>query len=514
MPDSSHAINDRRRVSADGSTPGYEEGRAGLLVPKSFGYSRTFEAANWSRNRAWRPIVAQDARFTNTPLVRTTLMSHARALVENNGLVGGALDDTKRYTIADGIYPLPLTGDTGLDRELRGDFLQWAKIADVRGMFHLFETAEQQVFTQDCDGDNFTLLTSTDPGNPAGFPKIQLLRGHRCGNAGGKGETVNDGFFDGVRADRVGAPAFYRMLDPDDASKFTDYPAQGVIHGIDASHPDQIRGLSAIRRGINGMFDAKETMGFMHTKIKTDAQRAAVIKNSTGEVEEDVYDEPINQENLSPMTFEMLTGGELLRLGPGEEIQSVSGDNPGALFMPWMEFSFRDFAVGYGYPLEFIWKSDLGSAAQRFMLKKAQRRFNQRRNLFLIPKWFTRIYLFWLARMIVRKAYKRVPNWWKVGWQVTSPDLSIDAGRDSAAALNEMRFGSKSLHEDAGERGRYWLELREEVDLEADDLVTRAKKLAAKQDIDLQMAIALLQQRTPNGNLAVAAPAAPAPAGE
>ncbi len=270
-----------------------------------------------------------------------------------------------------------------------------------------------------------------------------------------------------------------------------------------------MRGLSAIRRGMEGMFDARESMGFMHTKIKQDAARATVIKNSTGQVEDEVYDEEVNQgAAVTDLTYEMLTGGEIIRLGPGEEIQSVSGDNPGALFIPWLEFSKRNFATGYHLPLEFLWKCDIGSAAQRFLLRKAQRRFAARRNLLVIPKWLRQIYFYWLSRMIVRKAYKRVPNWYRVGWQVTSADLSIDAGRDSAAALNELRFGSKSLHEDAGERGRHWEDVRAEIDLEADDLVARAKILAKKQDIPMEMALALLQMRTPNGNPA----AAPAPA--
>ena len=513
MP-SSHPVRDHRRFTVEGAPSGtaipsgYHEANAGLLVPRSYAFSRTYEAANWSRTRAYRPTVATDASKTITPAVRTTLMSHGRNLNENDGFVGGAIDDTGRYTWADGIYPLPLTGDTGLDRTLREDFLEWCPIADVAGFFHLFELGVMQVTNQDVDGDNFTLLTSTDPGNPVGFPKIQLLRGHRVGNAGS--EKLNDGFFDGVSLDRSGTRRKFRVLDPD-ADGFTDYDASGVLHLLEGNAPDQIRGVSAIRRGINGRFDSREAMQAMHTKIKMDAKRATVIKNSTGLVEDDVYDEEQNAgAQPQDLTYEMFADGEIIRLGPGEELQSESGDNPGALFMPWMEFSKRDFAAGYGYQLEFIWKSDLPKAAQLFMLKKAQRRFNQRRNLQVIPKWLKRIYLFWLSRMILRKRYRRVPNWYKVAWQITSPDLSLDGGRESAANLNELRAGSRSLHEDAAERGRYWLELREEKDLEARDLLDRAKAIVAHYGgaVTMEMAIAQLQMLTPNGN----GPAAPAPA--
>lgn len=504
-----HTVRDRRRVTTQGTPTGYQASGGGILVPLNFAFSRTYDAANYSRNRGWRQTIAADSKQTITPAVRTTLMSHGRYLSEVDGFVGGAIDETARYTIADGIYPLPLTGDTGLDRQLRNDFLEWANVADLRGVFHLFELAVMQSSTMDTDGDNFTVKTSTDPGNPAGYPKIQLLRGHRVGGTGAKDEDAN--FFDGVfNAPSTGAPQRYRVLDPEDPSQFQDLPASGVIHCFEGIHPEQIRGLSAIRRGMEGMFDARESMGFMHTKIKQDAARATVIRNSTGQVEDEVYDEDVNQgAAVTDLTYEQLCGGEIIRLGPGEEIQSVSGDNPGALFMPWMEFSKRNFATGYHLPLEFLWKCDVGSAAQRFLLRKAQRRFAARRNLLVIPKWFRQIYFYWLTRMMVRKAYKRVPNWYRVAWQVTSADLSIDAGRDSAAALNELRYGSRSLHEDAAERGRDWNDVRAEIDLEAADLVVRAKKMAAAQDITMELAIALLQMRTPNGNPA-AATAAPA----
>ena len=515
MPAPAHTVRDRRRVTPDGPNTsaalpsGYQESNAGLLIPRSYAYSRTYEAANWSRTRTWRPTVATDSSRELTPAVRTVMMSHGRGLYENSGFVGGSIDDTGRYTWADGIYPLPLTGDPGLNRELRDDFLEWCPIADAGGFFHLFELGNMQVTTEDVDGDNFTILTSTDPGNPLGYPKVQLLRGHRVGNYGGEKDSA--GFVDGIARDRAGIRRTVRVLNPD-GDGFVDYDAAGVLHMMQGVTPDQVRQCSAIRRGINGMFDSREAMAAMHTKIKIDAKRATVIKNSQNGYDSTKYDDEVNEgvaaENL---TFEMFADGEIIRLEPGEELQSESGDNPGQLFMPWMEFSFRDYAAGYGYPLEFLWKADLPKGALLFMLKKAQRRFQQRRNMQVIPKWLRRIYFYWLACMIRRKRYPRVPNWNKVAWQVTSPDLSLDGGRESAANLNEIRAGTRSLTEDAAERGRYWQELRAEKDAEARDLLDRAAAIVADYGgaVTMEMAIAQLQMLTPNGNGPAVSPPAP-----
>ena len=59
-------------------------------------------------------------------------------------------------------------------------------------------------------------------------------------------------------------------------------------------------------------------------------------------------------------------------------------------------------------------------------------------------------------------------------------------------------LGVRTLEQDAAEAGDNWVEIRDQVQAEADDLLTRAKALSEKHDIPLPMAIELLSQRSPN----------------
>jgi len=480
--------------------------KSGIFVPRDF--SLTYEGANPNRQRQYRQIVATDTKRTITPWVRTTLMSHGRHLYANNGLVGGAFDDTARYALgSDGIVPEPMTGDTGYDFELKERWLNWAKIADFFRESHLNELGGNASTHGDTDGDFYLLLTETGGGNtePGGMAQVQALRGHRIGS-GNMQTAVGPQMNDGVIEDSLGRLVGYRVLNGD-GEKERDVDAVNIIKFMQRYFSDQRRGISAIHRGAKIMFDAAETMDFTQMAVKNWAQTSMVIKTPTGEADEQDYlDDDGNEVTEGGLLLEELQGGEIRRLGPGEEIQDVTSPHPQERLMDWTEFRYRDFATGYGMPLEFIWRSDLGGPAQRFFLSKAQRRIDERISL-LIRLIYRRLWAYWYGKEVKRKAIKYNENWWKVLFLPTSPRVTIDVGREAQANRDDIAFGNRTEQEDAAERGRDWLHIRRQKKTETELLIDDAKDLANRKDIPFDVALMLLSKRTPNGNM----PTAPAP---
>ncbi|MDB6172034.1 MAG: hypothetical protein JWL59_1345 [Chthoniobacteraceae bacterium] len=484
---------------------------SGLFVPSNYVGSRTYEGARQTRHRKWMPTIAKDTNKTITPWVRTTLLSHGRNMYANSGLVGGAIDDVGRYMIGDdGVQPEPLTDDPAYNAEVKERWRNWCLIADYRRKLHLNKIAQLSSTSPDVDGDFFINLTETGGGNErGGMAQIQCIRGHRIGDAVGSAACDTN---DGVLEDRTGITVSYRLIDGENRDQFTDLPARSVVQVMDAIFSDQPRGLSAIARGINQIFDAREATQFELEALKNNSARSLVIKTPTGEVPDDVLDDELNAGNgIDDLTLEEIQSGEILRLGPGEEIQDVSNTRPGNNFVPYMEFNFRDFACGYGVPLEVIWKSDLGGPSQRFFLSKFQRRINARLALVTIPIFYRRIYIYWLAKEIKRKALPFRPDWYKVAFQPTSPKITIDIGREAQQDREDILLGTRTLSEDAGERGKDWREIRNQSEKETEDLIDRAQRLAEKKKISFEVALSLLSRRTPNGNLPQSEPA-PVPA--
>ena len=134
--------------------------------------------------------------------------------------------------------------------------------------------------------------------------------------------------------------------------------------------------------------------------------------------------------------------------------------------------------------------------ASRFILEKAQRRFEERQQT-LINRLCNRVWGWVIATGIKRGDLPKSDAWYKVRWQAPKK-ITVDYGRESKAHAEALKLGTRTLSEDAGERGQDWLDLRNQTESETRDLLTRATKLATEFDISKEAAINLLSQRQPN----------------
>lgn len=479
--------------------PDYTKSRSGIYVPKSF--SQVYEANRYSRKRRYMPIIQTDSEKVLTPHVLRNLRSSARQHYAQSGLVRGAFNDVARYLVGtDGIRPQSMCEDTGWARESEARWLNWLKIADIRRKLHMNQIVRGSSVEMDTDGDFGLIFTETGGGNEkGGMAQIQTVRAHRIDDADGESKSVA-----GVIKDKIGRVHSYRILEGE--GKHRDIPAASMVLLGDPELTDFDRYPSAIAHGINIVVDTREIRDSVTMGVKSRTSRAMVIKTPDGTADVDDYDDPDDEGGSSSedrLTLEEIQSGEILRLGPGEEIQDMSMDFPGGHVIPVMEFEYRDFAMGYGTPLEVIYKSDLGGPAQRFFLSKFQRRVDDRRSMVYIPMYF-RLWGYFISKEMQRGALPYREDWWKVRFVPTSAKVTIDVGREAQQNREDMAFGNRSLEEDAGERGLDWEELRDQIEREAEDLVERAQALAKRKNIEFELALSLLSRRTPNGNLPTA----------
>lgn len=460
---------------------------------KKLGYSISFEGAQESnRNRSYiYPIVA-DAKDTHNSYSRKQLMGISRYLTCNVGLVRGLFADAARYSKIG--MPQSQSTDREWAQAAESWFKEWAKIPEVTSRWTWDDLQDLWDISADRDGDVGMILTD----NP--FPQLQLVEGHRIDDDG-KGDTM-----DGVKINRVGRPVSYRVLQGEDKEP-ENIPAASFIHYFDPDRLSQFRGLSALQAGLNHARDIGDINSFLKQVIKNEASIALLKKTATGEANINDWQTGDNTDvATNDAILERVYGGQIPRLGENEDIRSLATDRPSPNIEKYLEFLIRDICYGMGIPFEFAWNpAALSGPAQRFVMVKAQRRFEcrQRRKMRIAD----RIYGWAIAKAAKRGDIPELPSdWYKVRWQPPA-GLTIDVGREAAQDRADFQAGLIAPSDFFSKQGY------DEDDVIA-SRVAWARKLmtAAGMPASEKIPLWMLYQSTPNGLPQDGAPAEEQPA--
>jgi lambda family phage portal protein len=459
--------------------------------------SGLYEGANNSRNRTAIPYSPTDSKRELNRFTRRQLMSKARYFYANDGFARGAIRETARYAIGHGLRPQAQTENAEWNAMAEAFWEQWCKIADVTGKNHFNRIQRLISVAIDRDGDIGVLLLKTK----TGFPQIQLIESHRIGSMGDDGET----WVDGVKVDELNRPLAYRVIVGRDvvAGKWVDVSARDMVLVFEPERADQVRGVTALYHAINTIHDKKDILDFERIGVKNMSAIAAVLKTDDGTTEAEDWRDTEDENDATEgtrLTLAQLQSGQIPVIGKDEELTMHSSDRPSPAFTGFLDFLIRDVATGLGLPYEFVWNPEkLGGTAQRFVLEKAQRRFRERQDL-MKSMLLDRLW-FWVVSVAMQRGdlpYQE--GAYRVSWQTPS-ELTVDAGRDGQQDREDLKMGLTTEARIYGKQGLDWVEERDQREREIDDLMTRARKLAAKHGVTTEFALQLLQLTTPNANM-------------
>jgi lambda family phage portal protein len=413
-----------------------------------------YEAAGFSRKR---PIIygahARDSRIDLTESTRTELLKLARHMYRNIGLVKGAVDSIAAYSIGPGLRPQYRGTDADfgpLAEAYWRDVI--APAPEVTGRMTWTDLLMALSRSIDVDGDVFVILTDSG--------KLQVVEGHRvC-------EEPDYGTTDGVFLGPLGEPTAY-LVQTDDT--YRRIPADLVVHLMELERPDQIRGASALARALNHLRDLKLVTEFEKDALKVQSSIAAVIVSQDGDPIANAggfFGKVQERDSSNDVAREEITSSaNIPRLAPGEKIENLSPTRPGTSFEPFAKFLIRDIALGLNLPPEFVYDpASVGGAGMRFVVAKAQRRFEQRQRL-LIDRFCQRAWRYFIARAIAAGDLPEVEDYARVSWQ-TPKSLTVDAGREAQQAREDYKAGLSTLSDYFGELGMDWQEQVEQMDRE------------------------------------------------
>lgn len=454
-------------------------------------YSNYYEGAGAGQSRRYLPVRAQDMKVTASSGTRTDLLSHARYLTANLGIVRSAVGDFVRYSVGPhGLRPQAQSANGDWASEAEAYFAQWSKIADVSGRFTFGELQRMLVWCMVVDGDAALILSETD----SGYPKVQMVEGHQIGNG-----PQDEGWYDGVRLSPLGSPSAYRIIDANGAQpkKLADIDAANFAHLFEAERASGVRGISWLSHFVANARDILELQGYEKHFLKNACSINLLETNESGSADVGAsYLGGTSGGGDDGLSLEQMEAGQIryFKGGTNSKLEAFQFDRPGEQFRNFLDYLESDGFVGLGLPANWKNMHKEGGATLRAALVKAQRRFEEVQAL-VSHRVCARVWGYVIAKAAKRGDISKLPaDWYKVRWQAPAKP-TVDIGREAQANRDDLKMGLRTYAEDYGERGLDWQESLRQTESEASEVLEAANRIAAKHGVSLDYAVQMIAKR-------------------
>lgn len=444
---------------------------------------------NRKRDRPGKRTASQDADLNNG--TRERLLSEARSLEQTFPIAKRIKNQYADYCVGRCNIRWN-TGNPEHDASYREGWKQWMRIADYRNTHTFPKLMKLAVSGAFGDGDTFVQLLDSNS-----YLQLNLIEADRVSSGGTYNSDTPDmvggvGLFNGrPNKIRVWERTIYGFfINP------VEIPAAEYRHLFFTTRYDAARGVTGFHACLNAMRDMKEIDAAERLKTKRNSKLALIAKvvggQAPGSKTLDLAGEGF-QDPVIDQTVKVEDVGEAATWYgyPSEDIKSHESNTPSTTWQGHMEFIVRNVAIGSNLPFGVVWNmAGLGKPGVLFELQQASRTFREIQDE-SESKLIRPIAGLWLCKEIKNKRQPFNPNWNK--FRVSRPaDISIDAGRDSKAALAENLMGMLSATR--------WYEETE------DDFEEETERCFAEADFRNKMAVKYnvpvidVRQTTPNAN--------------
>ena len=436
-----------------------------------------YDAAKYNGQRdtsflAW----PQFAEKEFTQYTRETILKKKRMLEANLSIVPAMIKRVGRYSIGEGLHPIPETTDAEWNELAREAFESWASsaaVCDTQGKQTFWEMQTYMARAYFGEGESFAGLCNS---SVVGAPQIQLYDNFevrymgRTGSAPGDAETGDNAIWDAVLLDRNSKAKGY-FIQTRDGGDFQLIPAHNMVHIADFVRPNQVRAISPFHAGANSAVDALDIKALEVASVKLHSLLGVLYKKSSGRGAGEQGISGNLRELLAPVTGpsgeeksgqtalveQFYAGAATLHLGENDDIKLLSSDRPSINLIEYLEWLYRDVAVSTGLPLEVVWNlSDLGGVNSRIMLADAQFFFDhiQRK---IATSFCRRVFVWWASVMMNsgQLPYVSDDRWFNhIHWQGPCK-LNIDRNQVSSD-IAAVEAGLTNYNDYYSSRGANW----------------------------------------------------------
>lgn len=434
------------------------------------GAGNGYDAVSSSTMRGYIYWPQLDTRKEITAYTRTEIMRRARALAENVGLATHILEglaDLIGY-----LTPMAATGDREWNKIANSVFREKQSVPEVfdaSGKFGFWEYQLHLDVAAFRDGDILPVLTETS----SGTARLATYEAHQIANPYGIPSRV-DGWNDGVKVNRFLRHQAYNLVDPDDRARIRTVNAGDCIYYGHFKKIGHTRPVSILRHAINHLVDMAEIVRDVKYGIKVRNQIPLSLETALGspnfsagatqaivsQVRSKSVSATDGEGNAATQSIEyeeVMQGGNIPRLGPGQSLKAIVDASPHPNQLALLDFMVRDISWGCGVAPEILWDiNSLRGANNRLLNSKLQRWIGAR--LLRKRNFVRRYWVYAIAKELKagRLPECRDPEWWKVT-MLPQANITADRGREGKLDIELVANRMMSLQEFFAKDGKDWL---------------------------------------------------------
>jgi len=474
-------------------------------------FQTPFNTGNAGRYRPRYYTTAQDYEKEVDLSTRRTIMTYSRQMYAQMGNIAGAIDQKAQWSFGTNWKPIYNGSNTAWGKQAT-DWLikKWMPIANAKGgMFDFRTSLFCSSIAMDVDGDVLMVMVESK----SGFPQIQFIEAHRIAQRDSIATTVTSGRYKGYRINAGvvlndnDRPIAYNILGETEADDIF-IPAQSAMLLFEPKHFSLSRGLSPIGTTLLDILDLQDIEVFIKQYIKLESTVGLIRKNSNGVADEaagNIFSQTEDITNAlgkipippSAPAVEILSGGEIMYIDHKDDLVAFNGSNrptsPSADFCKRIE---QRVLFNLGWPYQLLHPDETGPGTR---LIKEMAMNNVRVRQAVIERAARTAVSYAISKAMVLGL---IPNnfdddWYS--WSFTKPaELSIDIGERSAD-VEDFKLGLITLDEIAAKNGRNAMDIRQESQVEVDDLLTRVEDIQkAHPTFNLDTVMMLMSQRMAN----------------
>ncbi len=387
-----------------------------------------------------------------------TITARARWLVRNNGYALNALESWTGNAVGDGVKPTSKVEDAAGKAAIQALWQDWVAEADAEGLtdfYGLQRRAARELFLA---GEVFFRFRPRRPEDGLSVPlQLQMIPSEMLPLDDNRDLPGGGVIRQGVEFDAIGRRVAYHFLrrHPGDvtetgqASEKVRVPASEVIHVIDPVEAGQVRGVSRFAPAIVKLFFLDQYDDAELERKKVSSMFALFVTSPQVDAPLDSPDEPLAVEP-----------GQVVRLDPGEEIDTPSPPDSGPTYEPFQYRTLLQVSAALGVPYSYV-SNDLAKANfanSRLSIIEFRRRLSAWQHRVLIHQLCKPVWARWMDTAVMAGALD-LPNyaatrraWLKSDWLPPKWDW-VDPLKDISAEIAEIEAGLKSRSMAMAQRG-------------------------------------------------------------
>ena len=383
-----------------------------------------------SPQRMWIYSPTLDASKSLTSSARIEQTKKSFFLYENIGLAARAVDGIAKFVGP--LIPQAKTADEKWNRMAEQAFEDACGNSpfgvDVAKQVNFYDAQELLVKQMALAGDCFWQKQTSNSGRAL----FRIIPGE---NVGSSHADVKDGWLDGVKLSKLGAPTRYRVLkSPGSYTEYNEISADDLTRVGRIDRVGQVRSRPWLHRAADNLQDASEIVSYEKMSCKLGASLAYIITSpEAGSIGLGSSLQKQQTGSGTPITKDaMMEGSVIPQLKPGESITSLNNQHPSANLDIFLKYLRRDIAHGFNIPASVLFDpEEAGGATMRFAMEDAAKTISRIQDI-IITSFIAPFWRFWVWQEI-QAGRLPMPNngsdWWRM--EATAPmKVSVDIGRD------------------------------------------------------------------------------------